>query len=201
MGKFGVWIRGVALALGAPGLFLIAFLDSSFLSLPEIADIMVVYMVAEHPARVVLYVLCTTIGSIAGCLVMYYIGKKGGDAIIRKRFASANIDRAMGFFQRYGTMTVLVPCLLPPPMPFKIFVILAGVAGIPVLRFVLAIAMGRGLRYTILAILAIRYGQPAMAYMRENGAFVSLVAVGVLLAGFTAYVVWSKRRRANADRM
>src|ERR1044071_9144054 len=98
MGKVGVWIRGVALALGAPGLFLVAFLDSSFLSLPEIADIMVVYMVAQHPARVVLYVVCTTLGSICGCLVMYYIGKKGGDAIIRKRFASANIDRAMGFF-------------------------------------------------------------------------------------------------------
>jgi membrane protein YqaA with SNARE-associated domain len=194
MGRVALWIRGVALALGAPGLFLIAFLDSSFLSLPEIADVMVVYMVTEHPARVVLYVLCTTIGSICGCLVIYFIGKKGGDALIRKRFASANVERAMGFFQRYGTMTVLVPCLLPPPMPFKIFVILAGVAGVPVHRFVLAIAVGRGLRYTVLGILAIRYGQPAMAYIRENGTFVSLVAVGILLAGFTAYVVWSKRR-------
>lgn len=194
MGRLAAWIRGMALALGAPGLFLIAFLDSSFLSLPEIADVMVVYMVTEHPARVVLYVLCTTLGSICGCLVMYFIGKKGGDAIIRKRFASANVDRAMSFFQRYGTMTVLVPCLLPPPMPFKIFVILAGVAGIPVYRFALAIAVGRGVRYTVLGLLAIRYGEPAMAYIRENGTFVSLVAVGILLAGFAAYVVWSKRK-------
>ncbi len=201
MRKVADWLSGVALALGAPGLFLIAFLDSSFLSLPEIADIMVVYMVAEHPARVVLYVVATTLGSICGCLVMYTIGKTGGDAIVRKCFSSAAVNRAMGFFQRYGTMTVLVPSLLPPPMPFKIFVLLSGVAGISVSRFIIAIAIGRGVRYTVLGVLAIRYGKPAMAYIREHAGFVSLVAVSILLAGFTAYVVWAKRSRPNADRM
>jgi membrane protein YqaA with SNARE-associated domain len=200
MSRFADWVRALALTMGAPGLFLIAFLDSSFLSLPEIADIMVVYMVTRHKPLVVLYVLCATTGSLAGCLVMYFIGKKGGDAI-SKRFATRNVERAMAAFDRHGMMAVLIPSLLPPPMPFKIFVLLSGVAGISVTRFVTAIAIGRGARYAVLGYLAVRYGDAAMAYMKENGAIVALAAVGVLVAGFVTYLLWSKRRRANADRM
>jgi membrane protein YqaA with SNARE-associated domain len=201
MGKIAAWVQKVALALGAPGLFLIAFLDSSFLSLPEIADIMVVYMVVQHPARLPLYVVATTVGSICGCLIMYSLGKKGGEAMIRKRFAGPSVERATGVFRRYGVMAVLVPSLLPPPMPFKIFVLLAGVVGIPVRRFVAAIAIGRGARYTILGVLAVEYGEPALKYLRENGVTVALIAVGVLLAGFAAYLVWTKRQRPNADKI
>lgn len=195
MSRLAAWIRGVSLTLGAPGLFVVAFLDSSFLSLPEVVDILVVYMVAQHPARVVLYVAGATAGSLVGCLVMFVIGKKGGEALIRRHFAESSIDRVMRFFQQYGTVTVLIPCLLPPPMPFKIFVIAAGVAEISVHRFVIAIVIGRGARYAALGLLAVRYGQPAMAYMRDNGAFVSLVAAGVLLAAFVAYVFATKASR------
>src|SRR5437762_13946553 len=137
-------LRALALALGAPGLFLIAFLDSSFLSLPEIADLLVVYMVTHHKSRAVLYAASTTVGSIAGCLVMYGIGKKGGDALLRTRFATEKVDHAMALFQRYGLLAVLVPSLLPPPAPFKIFVLLAGAAHIEVRKFVLAIAIEIG---------------------------------------------------------
>src|SRR5438874_8542038 len=95
MGQIADRIRALALALGAPGLFLIAFLDSSFLSLPEIADLLVIYMVTHHKSRLILYVVATTLGSIAGCMVMYYIGRKGGEALIRKRFATGSVERAM----------------------------------------------------------------------------------------------------------
>jgi membrane protein YqaA with SNARE-associated domain len=201
MGKVAAWVQKLALALGAPGLFLIAFLDSSFLSLPEIADILVVYMVVQHPGRLLLYVAAATVGSICGCLIMYAIGRKGGEAMIRRRFNGPTVERAMGVFRRYGVMAVLVPSLLPPPMPFKIFVLLAGVVGISVQRFVAAIAIGRGARYAILGILAVEYGEPAMDYLREHGASAALVAVGVLLAGFVAYLVWAKTRRPKADKI
>lgn len=201
MGKVAAWVQGVALAMGAPGLFLIAFLDSSFLSLPEIADIMVVYMVVQHPHRLPLYVAATTIGSMCGCLVMYFLGRKGGEAMMRRRFAGPTVERAMGVFQRYGVMAVLVPSLLPPPMPFKIFVLLAGVVGISIQRFLMAIAIGRGARYTILGILAVEYGEEALAYIKANGGSVALVVAGVLLAGFLAYLVWAKTRRPNADKI
>jgi membrane protein YqaA with SNARE-associated domain len=200
MGRIANRVYTLAIALGAPGLFLVAFLDSSFLSLPEIADILVVSMVTANKARVVMYVVCATLGSIAGCLIMYVIGRKGGAALVGKRFARASVDRTMAAFNRYGMMAVLIPSILPPPAPFKIFVLLAGVAGISTPRFIAAVALGRGARYAVLGFLAVRYGDRAMAYMHENGARVSLIAVGVLVSAFVAYLLWSKRRRPLTDR-
>jgi len=194
MGRFVGRLRALALALGAPGLFLIAFLDSSFLSLPEIADILVVYMVTQHKSRLLLYVAATLLGSLAGCLVMYYIGLKGGDALVRKRFAGATVDRARAAFQRHGVMAVLIPSLLPPPAPFKIFVLLAGATGIRVGEFTLAIVIGRGVRYLLLGLLAIKYGDRTMTFVGEHAVAVSLGTVGVLAAGFVAYLVVGKAR-------
>ena len=186
-----------AIGLGGPGLFGIAFLDSSFLSLPEIADLMVIYMVTQHKTRVIVYATAATLGSLAGCLVMYYIGRKGGDALVAKRFTTANIERAKASFQRHGVMTVLIPSLLPPPAPFKIFVLLAGVAQIDVKSFTLAVALGRGIRYFALGFLAIEYGDRALAYLHENGVMVSVIAVGLLAAGFLGYIIWNKAERGR----
>ena len=188
-------VRAFALALGAPGLFIIAFLDSSFLSLPEIADLLVIYMVTLHKPRMILYVVCTTLGSIAGCLVMYYIGRKGGEALVRKRFAGGTVERTLAMIRRHGMMAVLVPSLLPPPAPFKVFVLLAGVAEITPGRFVAAVALGRGSRYLALGLLAVRYGDRAMKYMRENATEASLIAVGVIVAGFLGYLAWTRAQR------
>jgi membrane protein YqaA with SNARE-associated domain len=192
MGSFASRLRVLALTLGAPGLFLIAFLDSSFLSLPEIADILVVYMVTQHQSRLVLYVAATLLGSLTGCLVMYYIGLKGGDALLGRRFAGGSIEKARAAFQRYGVLAVLIPSLLPPPAPFKIFVLLAGAAGIRPSKFTMAILIGRGVRYLLLGLLAIKYGDRTMTYVGEHAVAVSLAAVGVLVLGFGAYLVVSK---------
>jgi membrane protein YqaA with SNARE-associated domain len=199
MGRIVGQLRALALALGAPGLFLLAFLDSSFLSLPEIADLMVVYMVTHHKSRVVLYAVSATLGSLAGCLVMFFIGKKGGDALVSKRFTTKNIERAKRSFQRHGVIAVLIPSLLPPPAPFKIFVLLAGAAGIDLRKFVAAVVLGRGVRYLLLGFLAVKYGDRALAYMHENATVASLVAVGLLAAGFAGYMLWSKAQ-ARKDR-
>src|SRR5581483_2268635 len=118
MGEFVARIRGLALAWGAPGLFAVAFLDSSFLPLPGITDLLVIVLVTRHKELMPLYVACATIGSLGGCLVMHYIGRKGGEALVRKRFAGERVEQAMATLQRHGVMAVLVPSLLPPPAPF-----------------------------------------------------------------------------------
>lgn len=197
MRRFVDGIQAFALGLGAPGLFVVAFLDSSFLSLPEINDLLLVIMVTREKSRMALYAGSATLGSIAGCLVLYYIGRTGGDALVRKRFASHRVDKALSLARRYGVMSVLIPSLLPPPAPFKIFVLLAGVAGIGVWRFVAAIAIGRGLRYFGEGLLAVRYGDQAVAYMKENGGTIGLVLVVALLAGTLGYALWSKARSAK----
>ena len=120
MGRLVDWIRAAALTLGAPGLFLVAFLDSSFLPLPGIADVLLVVMVTRNGPGLVWYVAAATIGSIGGCLVLHYLGRKGGEALVRKRFAGARVEAARAAFQRHGVMAMLVPSILPPPAPFKI---------------------------------------------------------------------------------
>ena len=192
MGRFADWVRGLALTLGAPGLFLVAFLDSSFVSLPEIADILVVWMVTRHTARLLVYVLAATLGSLAGCLIMYFIGRKGGAVLIRKRFAPASVERAMAAFDRHGVLVVLIPAILPPPAPFKIFVILSGLAGISPAKFVTAILIGRGSRYLVLGLLAVEYGDRTVTYVQAHGFAVTMVGTGLLAAAVAGYFVWRK---------
>ena len=197
MGRFVARAQALALAFGAPGLFVVAFLDSSILSIPEIADLLIIWMVIQHKSRLVLYATSATVGSIIGCLALYYLGLKGGDAVIRKRFHPASVDRTLAQFQRYGTMAVLIPSLLPPPAPFKIFVLLAGVADIRVGQFVTAIAIGRGIRYFGEGLLAVWYGERAITFLRENGTRVSLALVAVLAVVFAAYLLWTRKRASR----
>jgi membrane protein YqaA with SNARE-associated domain len=198
MGRFVARVRALALAWGAPGLFVVAFLDSSFLPLPGITDLLLIVLVTRHKSLAPLYIVATTVGSIAGCLMMHFIGRKGGEALVRRRFAGPRVERAMASLQRHGVMAVLIPCLLPPPAPFKIFLLLAGAVGISAARFAAAIAIGRGIRYVTLGFLAVRYGSRATTYVAEHGTQVSLALAGALGAGFAGYLLWKKlvgRRR------
>jgi membrane protein YqaA with SNARE-associated domain len=194
MGSFANWIQSTALALGGPGLFIIAFLDSSFLSLPEINDLLLIWMVTQHEARMPYYALASMLGSVAGCLVLYYIGRVSEQWVAR-RFSAERMERTLKTFQRFGMMAVLIPSLLPPPAPFKVFVLLAGVAGIRVQSFVLAIAIGRGIRYFGEGLLAVWYGDRAMEFIEANGRPIALALVTLLVIGLAAYLL---RKRAQA---
>jgi membrane protein YqaA with SNARE-associated domain len=194
MKPFLAWIQSVAITLGAPGLFIIGFLDSSFLSFPEVNDLLLVLMVTEHPERMVLYAGAATLGSLGGCLALYYVGRKGGDAFVRRRFSSGTVDRALGLVRRNGVLAILIPSILPPPAPFKIFVLLAGVAGITPLRFSTAIVIGRGARYFGEGLLALWYGERAIGFIEDNGRVVGLVIVALILVSILGYWLWRKTR-------
>jgi membrane protein YqaA with SNARE-associated domain len=188
------WAQGVALSFGGPGLFFVAFLDSSFLSLPEVNDFLVVWMVTKNKDRLLYYASLATLGSIAGCFVLYWLAWKGGEAVLKKWFKDETIDRAAGQIRRYGLLALLVPSILPPPAPFKVFVLLAGVVRIRPLSFTLAIAIGRGFRYFAEGLLAVWYGDMALQYIDEHGNAVALwTAILVLVAGL-AYVWWRRRQ-------
>ena len=201
MGKFVQRIQVLAMALGAPGIFLVAFLDSSILSLPEVADLLVIWMVTNNKSRIVIYVISATLGSLLGCLLLYGIGKKGGAGFVHRRFGSTNVERALEAFRRHGIMAVLIPSILPPPAPFKIFVLLAGLADISVARFSTAILIGRGLRYTVEGLLALWYGERAIAFIRQNGTTIALAAVGIIGVGFLVYLRVSRTRPPAVDKL
>lgn len=192
MNRLGAW----ALSIGGPGLFIVAFLDSSFLSLPEINDLLVIWMVTKHPHRMLYYALLATLGSLAGCLVMYYLGKKGGEAMLRRRFQADRLARAHALFERYGFLSVIVPALLPPPAPFKAFVLLAGVVAMPVVPFTLAVIVGRGSRYVGEGLLAVWYGEQAFEFLERHARTVWIALALAALGGGLAYYVWRRRRNA-----
>ena len=179
--------------MGAPGLFIIAYLDSSFLSFPEVNDIMIISMVMQHPHRLIYYVLMSTIGSVLGCLSIYYLARKGGEGFIRKRFKEHHVDRGLALVQKYGLLMLIVPALLPPPAPFKIFVLLAGVVAIPVWQFVTAIFVARIIRYGGEGLLAVWYGERAFTFLHDHAATIGLGLAGAALVVGGAWILWQRR--------
>ena len=180
--------------LGGPGLVAIAFLDSSFLTLPEVADLLVVVFTIREPERWLYFATMTTIGSVAGCYVLYGLARIGGQAMVRRGFHERHVDRTLEWCRRHGALVLLIPALLPPPMPFKIFVLMAGAAGIRPMPFIAAIAVGRGLRYGGEAWLARRYGMDAIRFIQRDALRLvwPLVVVGLLAA--VVWWLWSRRR-------
>jgi membrane protein YqaA with SNARE-associated domain len=182
-----------ALSLGGPGLFAVAALDSSFVSLPQINDLLVVLMVRQNPAWMPYYALMATLGSVVGCFAIYTLASKGGEAFLRKRISSDRIERALGLYRKHGVLALMVPALLPPPAPFKLFVLGAGLAGVTPMKFVAGVAIARGARYLVLGFLAIRYGDAALELMRTHGRTVALSIIGLIVTAGVGWWLWNRR--------
>ena len=197
MRAFIASLYSFALSLGAPGLFAVAALDSSFVSLPQINDLLVVLMVTEHKAWMPYYAAMATLGSVAGCSIIYALANKGGETFLRRRVSSRRVDHALSLYRRHGVLALMVPALLPPPAPFKLFVLGAGLAGVRPLKFVLGVAIARGIRYTILGLLAIYYGDAALELMKTHGPLVGLSLAGLIVVAAAAWIIWQRRQRAD----
>ena len=191
------WIKAFAATIGGPGLFIIAFLDSSFLSFPQVNDLLVISMVVQYPYWLIYYAAMATAGSVAGCLAIYYVARKGGDALVRRRFKGPLLERAHRLVERYGVLTLLVPAILPPPAPFKIFVLLAGASRMRVAPFTAAIAVGRGIRYFGIGLLTVWYGQRAMTFLEQNGRIAALAIAGAVVVLGVGYLLWKRFRRGD----
>jgi membrane protein YqaA with SNARE-associated domain len=195
--SFIKWVYGLAVSLGGPGLFVVAFLDSSFISLPQINDLLVVLMVVRNKPLMPYYALMATAGSVAGCYVLYLIAERGGEAFLAKRLKPGHVERALALYRKRGALALMVPALLPPPAPFKLFVLLAGVAEVRPLTFVTSIAIARGLRYLVIGALAVRYGDFALDMVQQHGREAALwVAVFIVAAG----IAWWLLRRSSRAR-
>lgn len=199
MRRFLDWVMGLAEAMGGPGLFLLAFLDSSFLSFPEVPDILMVGLVVRHPERMLWYAAMPTLGSVLGSYVIYALARRGGEAFLRKRMKEQHVERAFSVFRRYGLLAVAVPSILPPPMPFKIFILAAGAVRVKPWDFLVAITAGRGIRYFGEALLAAWYGQAALQFIHDHGIAIALWLAGILLVGGGAWFWWSRRGRFDSS--
>jgi membrane protein YqaA with SNARE-associated domain len=184
--------------LGGVGLFIIALLDSSFLSFPQVNDLLIIVLSTKYPERMPYYAGMTTAGSIIGCYLLYGVARRGGEVFLRKRLKGRYVDRAIALYQRHGLLAVVVPALLPPPVPFKVFVLLAGAAAVSPLRFGLAVGIGRGIRYFGQGYLAVLYGEQAAEFMKAHGAGIGIgLALTAILIGVAVFF-FRKRKHGSA---
>jgi membrane protein YqaA with SNARE-associated domain len=191
--RFLSWIQGLAATLGGPGLFLLSFLDSSFLSFPEVTDILIIVLVTKHPDWLLWYTLMPTIGSVLGSWVIFALARRGGEAFMRKRMSAQNVERAFAVVRKYGLLAVAIPSVMPPPVPFKIFVLAAGAARVRTIDFLIAVSLGRGVRYIGEGVLAFYYGKEAEQFLMAHGKTISFWMAAVLVVGGALWIWWSRR--------
>ena len=190
------WIQTYAAAMGGPGLFAVAVVDASVLSLPEANDILFVWMTIRHESFGLYYAALATVGSVVGSMLIYYAGRKGGEVLVRRGFSGDQVERAMARLRRWGVATIIVPAILPPPMPFKIFCVAAGMGGMTAQTFAMAVGIGRGIRYFATALLAMYLGDLAVEYLARHGQTVGWWLAGLMVAAGVVYYWRQQRRRA-----
>jgi membrane protein YqaA with SNARE-associated domain len=180
-------------AFGALGLFAVALLDSSLVPMPGGADALTILLAGRYPERWPLYAAAAALGSTAGCVILYHISRRAGRKAL-SRFGERKQKRVRELIERYDVLTVLVASVLPPPFPFKLFVITAGVFRFPVVRFAAAIAAGRLFRFGLEAYLAANYGEQAKELFARYYPYIGL-GVALLVVLFVVARSLSKRRR------
>lgn len=185
----------VLVAFGPLGLFAVALLDSSFVPLPSSADALMLLLTTAHPRWMIFYALVATAGSAAGCLILYYASRRAGQRALA-RFSEAKQKRVKNWIDRYDVISVLVASLLPPPFPFKLFVVSAGVFRFSVTRFLIAIIVGRGFRFLLEGYFAVRYGAQAKIILAKYYPLIGL-GLAVLIVGFFVMRTILKRRSGS----
>lgn len=190
-------VIGLPVYLAAPAMIIIGALDSSLLSLPEINDYLVVGRCYKYPTAAFYFPLFAATGSVLGCLLLYTIVRRGGQAVLRKRFKLENIQRVEKAYERFGFLAIGIPAVLPPPLPFKIFVATAGALEYPRWKFLLTVMIARSLRYYVEGILAVYYGRRVLIFIRDNGLVVVSIVATLVLIGLLIYFLIKRRRNAN----
>jgi len=194
--RYTAFLWAVLKPLGAWGVFAIAGIDSSFLGMP--LDAIVGAYVYQDRSRLLLYVFMASAGSALGSIVIYIIGYKGGEALLRKRISPERFQRLHQSFEKHPFWALMFPAMLPPPTPFKLFVLAAAITEMRFWHFLLAIFAGRFVRFLILSILILRFGpgfiQTAEGLIKHHYWWVLLV----LAAGLLTWLLrWRSKRKKD----
>jgi len=191
---FTKWLTRLSeylITFGAFGLFAVALLDSTFVPLPSSTDALMILLSTTYPSWMLLYAFMATAGSAIGCWILYLISRRAGARALNK-FSETKQRRVKHWIERYDAMAVLVATLLPPPFPFKLFVITAGVFRFSLLRFMIAIIAGRAFRFLLEGYFAVRYGAQAKEILARYYPWIGLALV-VAIVLFVFVKRWVKR--------
>ncbi len=195
--RYTAFLWAILQPLGAWGVFVVAALDGAAFGLPM--DLVIGGYVAQNHARLLLYVLMGASGSALGSLVIYAIGYKGGEELLRKRVTPERFEKLHAAFEKHPFWSLMFPAMLPPPTPFKLFALGAAVAEMSIGHFLLAIFLGRTVRFLVLGILVVKFGPGVVHTLRT---FFSHHFYWLLIAVAVALAVWLVlRRRKSASKL
>jgi membrane protein YqaA with SNARE-associated domain len=198
LNKWSLLILGVLKPLGVWGVLGFAAVDAAFLGMP--LDAIVAGYSYANPKRLLLYAAMAATGSALGSILIYWIGYKGGEMLLVKRIGQQRFDRITASFERHGFLAIMLPSMLPPPTPFKLFVLSAGVAEMSFPHFLGAIFFGRLSRFSLVSLIVIRYGPQILGFVggvvhNHLRILVAIVAVAILIGWWTVRL---RKRRKNS---
>ena len=184
--------------LGGPGLILLGLIDNSVIPLPGSMDVATILLAAHHRELWIYYALMATAGSVLGGYLTYRMARKGGKETLEKRFSQKKVKKVYAIFERWGFASVAIPAILPPPFPIVPMLLAAGAMQYPTRKFLTALAVGRGIRYSILAYLGFHYGRHIVTFFARYywPILIALIAFSVI-GGL--YGVFEYKRRHKAD--
>ena len=193
LNKWTLLILATLKPLGVWGVLGFAFVDASFLGMP--VDPIVAGYVWANPHRLILYAAMAAVGSALGSIVIYLIGYKGGEMLLVKRIGEKRFNKIKASFERHEFLAIMLPSMLPPPTPFKLFVLSAGVAEMRFSHFLAAIFFGRFLRFVLLSFLVIRFGPQIVSLAggvmhNHLRILIAVIAAGALIGWW----IWRARK-------
>lgn len=195
--KFSQWLS----AYGVLGMFVISFLDSTFVPIPSGPDLLLTKLAVEnyqYPLKLIQLVLAASIGSTIGCTILYLIAKKGGEKVLQKVNPEKR-KKIANFLGRYDALALVIASILPPPFPFKPFILCAGVFNFKLSRFILGLLVGRTLRFGVLGVLAFYFGEAARDIMAKYGLKLLLVFIAGLATLYLVKFLLDKRRSPETE--
>jgi membrane protein YqaA with SNARE-associated domain len=191
-------VRHWFITLGGPGLILLGLLDSSIIPIPGSMDAMTIVLAAHQRTWWPYYAVMATIGSVVGAYVTYRLARKQGDKALHARLSGRNAERVTETFEKWGFGAIALPALLPPPMPMVPFVIAAGALQYSTKKFLLAMTLGRIVRYCILAYLGAVYGRKIFAVVRAHGEVTLAVTIGLAVVVALGFAIMKFRKKRTA---
>jgi membrane protein YqaA with SNARE-associated domain len=186
--------------IGGPGLILLGIADNSIIPLPGSVDVLTIYLAARHREPWLYYAIMATAGALLGGYITYRMARKGGKETLEKRFSQRRIKKVYKVFERWGFGAIAISAVLPPPFPVVPVLLAAGAMQYPTKKFFAALAVGRGVRYSILGYLGAHYGRSILKFFDQYywPVLIALITFSVAggLYGFYQY----KRNQQKTDK-
>lgn len=179
------WTREMAVSFGAVGLFALAFVESMFFPIPP--DVALIPLALTTPELALFYAFVATLGSVAGAIAGYEVGRTGGRPVLERMVSERNIDRVEHYYDAYGVLAVGVAGFTP--IPYKVFTLSSGAFKLNRAAFILVSILSRGGRFFLEAVLILLYGEEIVSFITGAFGLLTLLAAGALV---TAYIVWKQ---------